>query len=82
MSLEEPIASKPSDGSAKVVSVKSEEIVAFGTIYLRKEDFGLSLVLRLGPLKVPRFEAVLFTDLFDMGERNGCGKKIWICGGR
>ena len=62
MSQKKTVASKPSNGSAKVISVESEEMVAFGNVYLRKEDFGLSVVLRLGPLKVPRFEAVLFTD--------------------
>ena len=50
MSLEEAMASKPSDGSAKVVSVKSEKMVAFGNIYLWEEYFSLSVVLRLGPL--------------------------------
>ena len=55
MSLEETVAIKPSNGSAKVVSVKSEEMVAFGNIYLRKEYFGLSVVLSVGPLMVPRF---------------------------
>ena len=82
MSLEKTVTSKPSNGSAKVISVESEEMVAFGNVYLRKEDFGLSVVLRLGPLKVPRFEAVLFTDLFNMGEGYGGGKEVWICGGR
>jgi hypothetical protein len=57
-------------------------MIAFGNIYLRKEDFGLSVVMRLGPLKVPRFEAMLFADLFDMGEGYGGGKKIWVGGGR
>ena len=82
MSLEKTVASKPSNGSAKVISVESEEMVAFGNVYLRKEDFGLSVVLRLGPLMVPRFEAKLFTDLFDMGEGDGGGKKVWVYGGR
>ena len=82
MSLKKTVASKPSNGSAKVISIESEEMVAFGNIYLRKEDFGLSVVLRLGPLKVPRFEAMLFADLFEMGEGNGGGKKVWVCGGR
>ena len=50
MSLEEAVASKPSDGSAKVVPVKSEKMVAFCSIYLRKEYFSLSVVLTLGPL--------------------------------
>ena len=81
MSLEKTVASKPSNGSAKVVPIESEEMVAFGNIYLREEDFSLSVVLGFGPLKVPRFEAVLFTDLFDMGEGYGGGKKVWICGG-
>ena len=82
MSLEEAVASKPSDGSAKVVSVESEEMVAFGNIYLREEYFCLSVVLSFGPLKVPRFKAVLFADLFDMREGNGGGKKVWVGGGR
>ena len=76
------MASKPSDGSAKVIPVKSEEMVAFGNIYLREEDFGLSVVLRLGPLMVPRFKAMLFADLLDMGEGDGGGEKVWVCGGR
>ena len=50
MSLEETVASEPSDGSAKVFSVKSEEMVAFGNIYLREEYFGLPVVLVVGPL--------------------------------
>ena len=82
MSLKKTVASKPSNGSAKVITVESEEMVALGNIYLREEDFCLSVVLRLGPLKVPRFEAVLFADLFDMGEGYGGGKEIWVCGGR
>ena len=82
MSLKKTMASEPSNGSTKVISIESEEMVAFGNIYLRKEDFGLSVVLRLGPLKVPRFEAMLFANLLDMGEGNGGGKKVWICGGR
>ena len=82
MSLEKTMTSEPSDGSTKVISIESEEMVAFGNIYLRKEDFGLSVVLRLGPLKVPRFEAMLFADLFDMGERDGGGKKVWVGEGR
>ena len=82
MSLKKTVASEPSNGSAKVITIESEEMVAFGNIYLRKEDFGLSVVMRLGPLKVPRFEAMLFADLFDMGEGYGGGKKIWVGGGR
>ena len=82
MSLKKTVASKPSDGSAKVVSVESEEMVAFRNIYLWKEYFGLSVMLRLGPLKVPSFEAMLFADLFDVGEGNGGGKEVWVCGGR
>ena len=82
MSLKKTVASEPSNGSAKVVTIESEEMIAFGNIYLRKEDFGLSVVMRLGPLKVPRFEAMLFADLFDMGEGYGGGKKIWVGGGR
>ena len=82
MSLKKAVAGEPSYGSAKVVSVESEKMVAFGNIYFREEDFGLSVVLRLGPLKVPRFEAMLFANLLDMGEGNGGGKKVWICGGR
>ena len=82
MSLEKTVASKPSNGSAKVVTFESEEMVAFGSIYLRKEDFGLSVVLSLGPLKVPRFVAMLFADLLDMGEGYGGGEKVWVCGGR
>ena len=73
MSLKKTVASEPSNGSAKVITIKSEEMVAFGNIYLRKENFGLSVVMRLGPLKVPRFEAMLFADLFDMGEGYGGG---------
>ena len=76
------MASKPSDGSAKVITIESEEVVAFSNVYLRKEDFGLSVVMRLGPLKIPRFEAVLFADLFDMGEGYGGGEKVRISGGR
>ena len=82
MSLKKTVASKPTNGSAKVVPVESEEVVAFGNVYLRKEDFGLSVVLRLGPLKVPRFEAELFTALFDVGEGYGGGEKVWVYGGR
>ena len=82
MSLEEAVASKPTNGSAKVNSVESEKMIAFGNIYLREEYFGLSIVLSLGPLKVPRFKAVLFADLFDMREGNGSGKKVWVGGGR
>ena len=82
MSLKKTVASKPSNGSAKVIPFESEEMVAFGNIHLRKEYFGLSVVLRLGPLKVPRFEAMLFADLFNMGEGNGGGKEVWVCGGR
>ena len=73
MSLKKTMASEPSNGSTKVISIESEEMVAFGNIYLRKENFGLSVVMRLGPLKIPRFEAVLFADLFDMGEGYGGG---------
>ena len=82
MSLKKTVASKPSNGSAKVVTIESEEMVAFGSIYLRKEDFGLSVVLRLGPLEVPRFEAMLFADLFDMGEGYGGGEKVRVSGER
>ena len=82
MSLKKTMAGEPSYGSAKVVSVEPEEMVAFGNVYLREEDFGLSVVLRLGPLKVPRFEAMLFADLLDMGEGYGGGEKVWVCGGR
>ena len=80
MSLKEAVASKPPNGSAKVITVESEEMVAFGNVYLRKEDFGLSVVLRLGPLVVPRFKAMLFADLFDVREGYGGGKKVWVCG--
>ena len=76
------MASKPSDGSAKVITIESEEMVAFSNIYLRKEDFSLSVVMRLGPLKIPRFEAMLFTDLFDMGEGYGGGEKVRVSGER
>ena len=82
MSLEKAVASKPSNGSAKVISFESEEMVAFGNIYLREEYFGLSVVLGVGPLLVPRFETVLFTYELNMGEGYGGGKKVWICGGR
>ena len=82
MSLEKTVASNPSDRPAKVVSVESEEMVAFGNIYLREEYFCLSVVFSLGPLKVPRFEAVLFADLFNMREGDGGGKKVWVSGGR
>jgi len=82
VSLEKTVASEPSDGSAKVITIESEEVVAFSNVYLRKEDFGLSVVMRLGPLKIPRFEAVLFADLFDMGEGYGGGEKVRIGGGR
>ena len=68
MSLKKTVASKPSNGPAKVIPVESEEMVAFGNIYLGKKDFGLSIVLRFGPLEVPRFKAMLFADLFDVGE--------------
>ena len=57
-------------------------MVAFGNIYLRKENFCLSVVLGVGPLKVPRFEAVLFADLFNVGERYGGEVEIWVCGKR
>ena len=82
MSLKETVASEPSDGSAKVISVESEEVIAFGNIYLREEYFCLSVVLSFGPLKVPRFKAVLFADLFEMGEGYGGGKKVGVRGGR
>ena len=82
MSLEKTVASNPSDRPAKVVSVESEEMVAFGNIYLREEYFCLSVVFSLGPLKVPRFEAMLFADLFNMREGDGGGKKVWVSGGR
>ena len=82
MSLEKTMASEPSNCSTKVISIESKEMVAFGSIYLRKEDFGLSVVLRLGPLKVPRFVAMLVAVLLDMGEGYGGGKKIWVGGGR
>ena len=55
MSLEEAVASKPTNGSAKVSSFESEEMVAFGNIYLREEYFGVSVVLSVGPVMVPRF---------------------------
>ena len=58
MSLEKTVASNPSDCPAKVVSVESEEMVAFGNIYLGEEYFCLSVVLSFGPLKVPRFKTV------------------------
>ena len=82
MSLEKTMASEPSNGSTKVISIESKEMVAFGSIYLRKEDFSLSVVLGFGPLKVPGFEAMLFADLFDMGEGYGGGKEVRVCGGR
>ena len=82
MSLKKTVASEPSNGSAKVITIESEEMVAFGNIYLRKEDFGLSVVMRLGPLKIPRFEAMLFADLFDMGEGYGGGEKVRVSGER
>ena len=82
MSLKKTMASEPSNGSTKVISIESKEMVAFGSIYLRKEDFSLSVVLGFGPLKVPGFEAMLFTDLFDMGEGYGGGKEVGVCGGR
>ena len=82
MSLEKTVASEPSDGSAKVITIESEEVVAFSNVYLRKEDFGLSVVMRLGPLKIPRFEAMLFADLFDMGEGYEGGEKVRVSGGR
>ena len=47
MSLKKTMAGEPSYGSAKVVSVEPEEMVAFGNVYLREEDFSLSVVLRL-----------------------------------
>ena len=56
-------------------------MIALGNVYLRKEDFGLSVVTRLRPLKVPRFEAMLFADLFDVRKGYGGGKKVWVCGG-
>ena len=82
MSLEEAVASKPTNGSAKVNSVESEKMIAFGNIYLREEYFGLSVVLGPGPLEIPGFETVLLTDLFDMGEGYGGREKIGIRGGR
>ena len=81
MSLEEIVASKPADGSATVDSVESEEMIAFGNIYFRKENFGLSVVLSPGPLKVPGFKAVLLADFLNMGEGYGGRKKVWVCGG-
>ena len=45
MSVKKTVASKPSNGSAKVIPVEPEEMAAFGNIYLREEDFGLSVVL-------------------------------------
>ena len=62
VSLEEAVASEPSNGSTKVISVESNEMIAFGIIYLRKEYFGLSVVLSFGPLFVPGLSAVLFAD--------------------
>ena len=56
-------------------------MIALGNVYLRKEDFGLSVVPRLRPLKVPGFEAILFADLFDVRKGYGGGKKVWVCGG-
>ena len=53
MSLKKTVASKPSDGSAKVVSVESDEMVAFRNIYLWKEYFCLTTVLRNMPFVVP-----------------------------
>ena len=82
MSLKKTMAGEPLYGSAKVVSVEPEEMVAFGNVYLREEDFSLSVVLRLRPLKVPRFKAMLFADLLDMGEGYRGGEKVWVCGGR
>ena len=55
MSLEKAVTSEPSHGSTKVIPAKSKEMVAFGNIYLREEYFGLSVVLSVGPLMVPRF---------------------------
>ena len=62
VSLEEAVASEPSNGSAKVISVESKEMVAFGNVNLRKEYFGLSVVLGVGPLLVPGLNAVLLAD--------------------
>ena len=76
------MASEPSNGSTKVITVKSEEMVAFGNIYLRKKDFGLSIVLRFGPLEIPSFKAMLFAELFDVGEGYGGGEEVWVRGGR
>jgi hypothetical protein len=55
VSLEKAVTSEPSHGSTKVIPAKSKEMVAFGNIYLREEYFGLSVVLSVGPLMVPRF---------------------------
>ena len=60
MSLEKAVASKPSNGSAKVIPFESEEMVAFGNIHLWKEYFGLSVVLSVEPLLVPGLKTVLF----------------------
>ena len=49
MSLKKTVASEPYHGSAKAVSVKFEEMVAFGNINLRVEDFSLPVVLGFGP---------------------------------
>ena len=57
-------------------------MIAFGSIDLREEYFGLSVVLSPGPLEVPGFETVLLTDLFDMGEGYGGGEKVGVSGGR
>ena len=45
MSVEEAVAREPSNGSAKVVPVECEEVVAFGNVHFRKEIFCLSIVL-------------------------------------
>ena len=44
MSVKETVTSEPSDGPTKVVSVKSEKVIAFDNVYLWKEDFSLPVL--------------------------------------
>ena len=53
MSVEETMASEPSNSPAKVIPVESEKVIAFGSVYFWEEDFCLSIMLGVRPLLVP-----------------------------
>ena len=50
MSVQEAVAYKTSDGSAKIVSVESEKMATFDSLYMRKKHFCLSVLFGYGPL--------------------------------